>query len=75
MLYQLKQSSVHAYSLSKSENYFKQEMFLIFMFVLAPRKVIRENLGFRIPWCGPRIPDTGFMILPQWIPDFKRSVF
>ena len=30
---------------------------------------VQISIGFRIPYCGLRIPGTGIMILPQWIPD------
>ena len=35
---------------------------------ISPRRVIHNSPGFRIP-------DTELKILPQWIPDSKRSVF
>ena len=38
-------------------------------------KIIRDSVWFRIPWCGPLIIGTGFMIPPQLILDSKRSFY
>ena len=41
----------------------------------ASCKVIHDNLGFQIPWCGLQIPGTGFKIPTQWIPDSTSQCF
>ena len=37
-------------------------------------KVIRDSLGFQLPWCRFQIRGTRFKIPLHWIPDSKKSV-
>ena len=72
-----KQMSVNRLLLMRSHIlvFFFSGTFLFTVLFLTPCKVIRDRLGFQIPWCGIRIPGTGFKSLSRWIPDSNSSVF
>ena len=59
----------------KKEKQRKRRLGISAVMILAPYKVIRDILGFRIPRCGFWIPGTELRIPPQWVPDSKRARF